>query len=100
MLFKVGLHFGHRLGGERKRDKRGERVYKAAGESVKNRQLHRQKQDAKSIHFLKVRGRGGEGREAANRQPEKRPVVFAEVINSRTCTKRLKEENGRIGMCA
>lgn len=61
VLFKIGLHFGHRLGGERKRDKRGERVYKAAGESVKNRQLHRQKQDAKSIHFLKVRRRGGEG---------------------------------------
>lgn len=36
-----------------------ERVYKAAGESVKNRQLHRQKQDAKSIHFLKVREEAG-----------------------------------------
>lgn len=56
VLFKIGLYFGHRLRGEWKRDKRGERVYKAAGEGVKNRQLHRQKQDAESIHLLKVRG--------------------------------------------
>lgn len=56
VLLKKRLYFGHRLcGGERKRDKRGERVYKAAGESVKNRQIHRQKQDAKSIHLLRVR---------------------------------------------
>lgn len=61
VLFKIGLYFGHRLRGEWKRDKRGERVYKAAGESVKNRQLNRQKQDAESIHLLKVRGRGGRG---------------------------------------
>lgn len=58
-LFKIGLHFGHHLRGEWRRDKRGARLYKAAGESVKNRQLHRQKQDAESIHPLKVRGGAG-----------------------------------------
>lgn len=52
VLFKAGLHFGHHLEGERQRDKRGKRVYKAAAAGgVKNRQLHRQKQDAESIHF-------------------------------------------------
>lgn len=52
LLFKAGQRFGHHLEGERKRDRRGERVYKAAAAGdVKNRQLHRQKQDAESIHF-------------------------------------------------
>lgn len=36
---------------------------KQRGESVKNRQLHRQKQDAESIHLLKVTGGGGGGGE-------------------------------------
>lgn len=57
-LFKRRLYI---LVTERRRDKRAERVYKAAGGSVKNRQLHRQKQDAESIHLLKGKAGGESG---------------------------------------
>lgn len=38
-----------------RRETRGERVDKAAQESVKNRQLHRRKEDTGSVHLLRVR---------------------------------------------
>lgn len=72
------VYFGHRLcGGEWERDKRGEKVSGALGESVKNRQLHRQKQDAENIFYLFK----GKVREKAGGQSEKRPLVLTEAIN-------------------
>ena len=38
------------------RDREEKGFMKHPGESVKNRQQHRQKQDAESIHLLTVRG--------------------------------------------
>lgn len=46
----------HLCGGERMRDREEKGFMKHPGESVKNRQQHRQKQDAESIHLLTVRG--------------------------------------------
>lgn len=77
VLFKIGLCILVTVSAEdRGRETRDEKgVYKAARESVKNRQLHRQKQDAESIHLLKVRG-------GKSRLSEKRPVVLTGAINS------------------
>lgn len=86
LLFKAGLCFGHHLEGERKRDRRGKRVYKAAAAGgVKNRQLHRQSRMLKVFTFKgEVNAAGGKP------QTAKRPT---EVI--KRLTKRLKR--GREG---
>lgn len=76
--------------GEKRRDKSGERVYEAPGESVKNRQLHRQKRDAESICLFKVKGK------KAGKHSEKGPLVLTEAINSRTVRLKTKKRNGKI----
>ena len=82
------VYFRHRLCGvERKRDKRGERVYRAAGESVKNRQLHRQKRDAESIHLL------GVGRERNQTDSQRKACCcWQRLLTGGRYTKRLKGE--------
>lgn len=49
-----------------RRETRGERVYKAARESVKNRQLRGHKEDTGSVHLLRVRRRKQTVREKSN----------------------------------
>lgn len=61
------VYFSHFLcGGERKREEQEERFYEVARKSVKNRQLHRQKQDAESIHLL----RGKRGKNAGSQRKD------------------------------
>lgn len=75
------VYFGHRLCGA-ERDARRERIYEAAGESVKNRQLHRQKQDAESVHLLKERKgkEGGWGRDRS-RETEKTEAINSQMVH-------------------
>ena len=57
VLFKIRLYILVPISAEvRGRETREEKGFiKQREKSVKNRQLHRQKQDAESIHLLKVR---------------------------------------------
>lgn len=61
--------------------------------SVKNRQLHRQKQDAENIFFYLLKVRRGK---KADRQSETRSLVLTEAINSRVVHWKAKRRNGRI----
>lgn len=63
VLFKIRLYILVTVSAEvRGRETREERGFiKQREKSVKNRQLHRQKQDAESIHLLKGKGWGRVG---------------------------------------